>query len=52
MQVQISTRVEEDVAEVLAEIANREKRSLSAQIALIVEQWVAKVQTEQSDSKD
>jgi hypothetical protein len=52
MQVQLSTRLEEDVAEALAEVANREKRSVSAQIALIVEQWIAKVQTEQSDSKD
>jgi hypothetical protein len=52
MQVQLSTRLEEDVAEVLAEVANREKRSVSAQIALIGEQWIAKVQTEQSHTQD
>jgi len=41
MQVQITTRVEDDVAEQLSEIANREKRSLSAQLAVIVEKFIA-----------
>jgi hypothetical protein len=41
MQVQLSTRIEEDVAEQLAEIANREKRSVSAQVAWIVERFIA-----------
>ena len=41
MQVQITTRIEDDVAEVLQAIANREKRSLSAQLAVIVEKFIA-----------
>jgi hypothetical protein len=41
MQVQITTRIPAPVAEILAEIAHREKRSMSAQLALIVEQWIA-----------
>lgn len=40
LPVQITTRVDADIAEMLAEIAQREKRSLSAQLALIVEQYI------------
>lgn len=52
MHVTISVRLESELAEVLAEIASQERRSVSAQCALILEQYIAKVQTEQSDSKD
>ena len=40
LPVQITTRVDADVAEMLAEIAQREKRSMSAQMALILEQYI------------
>ena len=39
--VQISTRVECDVAELIQMIATAEKRSVSAQLAVIVEKFVA-----------
>jgi hypothetical protein len=52
MQVQITTRIEAELAEALGEIATRERRSLSAQLALIVEQWVKQEQSEKSESKD
>ena len=39
--VQIATRVEQSIADALQEIATREKRSLSAQLALILETYIA-----------
>ena len=42
--VQVATRIDAQLAEALAEIATKEKRSLSAQIALILEQYLEKVE--------
>ena len=49
IQVQITTRVDADIAEQLAEIATREKRSMSAQLALIVEKYIQEQQTPKAE---
>ena len=38
--VQITTRIEGTVAEQLAELAQKERRSLSAQLAWIIERFI------------
>jgi hypothetical protein len=40
MPVAVTTRLDPDVAEELAQLCQREKRSLSAQLALIVESYL------------
>lgn len=46
MQVTISVRLESELAEILAEIAQQERRSVSAQCALILEKFIQETKTQ------
>lgn len=46
--IQITTRIEHELAEEFAEIAKRERRSLSAQLIIAVEHFVDAYKQEQT----